>query len=565
MIRFKTENTIIYLLIIYLLGFICRFIPGIPMFISASSMFYCFAVIVWMIAIRERFITRDIRNLFYTIAVLILFLHLSQICKYNIFPNAFIQRHLWYAYYIPFTLIPLFSLTVALRIGKSTGERLHWTVYAAGAFSILLILLIMSNDLHQAVFRFKDGDLDNYNNYSRGIIYYLDLAWGYILLAGSFAASLHKSYKRIRKRYILLTLAVIMTHLLLQGLLYTNITDNLKIFGTVPFTVPMLYNMSFVFFWELGIRYGIIPSNTDYEEIFNIAGIAAQLTDTDRETVIRSAEAKDIPEQIKKSVNEVYSIDDGNRKIHLRGITGGYIYWEEDLTVINALNRELIDTTERLKEENTLLFEETRIKEENASISAVSRIYDDITERLKDKLRSIDDILKNSNAGNDKEFCHDLIRACITGAYVKRYSNITLLSKTQGDNSYGSIASKELFLALRESLEYLSLCEGIMCEAFFSLRDEKSVTSADMALKVYESLEECLETLAFTGCTAMFDMKKCDKEGIRITAEVNITDNSNRQRLIDSLGSIAEKHRIQFEENTDNAVYITIEMEASNG
>ena len=266
MIRFKTENTIIYLLIIYLLGFICRFIPGIPMFISASSMFYCFAVIVWMIAIRERFITRDIRNLFYTIAVLILFLHL------------------WYAFYIPFTMLPLFSLTVALRIGKSTGERLHWTVYAAGAFSILLILLIMSNDLHQAVFRFKDGDLDNYNNYSRGIIYYLDLAWGYILLAGSFAASLHKSYKRIRKRYILLTLAVIMTHLLLQGLLYTNITDNLKIFGTVPFTVPMLYNMSFVFFWELGIRYGIIPSNTDYEEIFNSAGIAAQLTDTDRKT-----------------------------------------------------------------------------------------------------------------------------------------------------------------------------------------------------------------------------------------------------------------------------------------
>ncbi len=134
MIRFKTENTIIYLLIIYLLGFICRFLPGTLMLINASSLFYCFAVIVWMVAIRERFITRDIRNLFYAIAILILFLHLSQICKYSVFSSPFILRHLWYAYYIPFTLIPLFSLTVALRIGKGTGEHLHRAVYAAGFF-----------------------------------------------------------------------------------------------------------------------------------------------------------------------------------------------------------------------------------------------------------------------------------------------------------------------------------------------------------------------------------------------------------------------------------------------
>ena len=222
MLKFRTENTIIYLLILYLAGLISRFTPTGVMTISLSVFFYCFAVVVWMIAIRERFITGDIRNLFYAISVLILILHLSQICKYSAFGSElFIQRLLWYTYYIPFTMIPLLSLIVSIKIGKSSDEPIHWSVIIASVFSILLILTIMTNDLHQAVFKFRDGNLDNTNDYHRSIIYYIDLAWGYILMAGSFTISIHKSYKRIRKRYILQILTVLIAHILLQGILYT--------------------------------------------------------------------------------------------------------------------------------------------------------------------------------------------------------------------------------------------------------------------------------------------------------------------------------------------------------
>ena len=389
-------------------------------------------------------------------------------------------------------------------------------------------------------------------------------------MAASCTISIHKSYKRIRKRYILLILIVFIAHILLQGILYTNIAGNLKVFGTVPFTVPMLYNMSFVLFWELGIRYGIIPSNTDYEEIFNIAGIAAQLTDTDGKTVFKSNEARNIPENIKQSTNEVFAVNDGDRKIHSRGITGGFIYWEEDVSRINSLNRELMETTDRLKEENTLLFEETRIKEENARISAVSRIYDDITERLKDRLRKIDEILGKSDITDEEGFRKDLIYACIIGAYVKRYSNMTLLSKTQGENSQGNIASKELYLAFKESLEYLSLCDGMTCEAFYNEADgDHEVTNADMALAIYEAVEECIEILAFRRCTVMFSLAVCDLNLIKVDVEVDITqghtgDDPSEQitewvkQYAERLGSCDITIRNDNEADENDTVYITI-------
>ena len=569
MLKFKTENTIIYLLLIYLVGMISRFAPIVVMLINLSVFLYCFAAVVWMIAVRERFITREIRNLFYSIAVLILFLHLSQICKYSAFNSLiWVQRYLWYFYYVPFTLIPLLSFIVSLKIGQSENARLNFWGYATAVISMLLVIIIMTNDLHQSVFEFKDGNLDNINDYHRGIIYYLDMIWGYALITGSCVISMLKSYKRIRRRYVLLIIFVLVSHLSLQGMLYTNIADNFKIFGTVPLTVPMLYNMSFIFFWELGIRYGIIPSNTDYEEIFNIAGVEVLLSDTKGRTVIKSDNARELPEHIKNSVNEFSAVNYGDYKIHLRKITGGYIYWKENVARINALNRELRDTAERLKEENTLLFEEARIKEENARISAVSRIYDDITERLMGKIQRIKDILDGSDTEDEEGFRKNLIYACIIGAYVKRYSNMTLLSKTVGDTSTGMIASKELYLAVKESLEYLSLCDGMTCEVFYNVSGKGNEAAyADMALDVYEAVERCIEILAFAKCTVMFRMTQCDLSGIEINTTINVTQQTNSNvpysEIRETLKKYADESKIcdisvRDDEDETDIVYITI-------
>ncbi len=82
-----------------------------------------FLYLVWMIAIRERFVTPRIRYLFYSIAVLLLFLHFEQTLKYDIYyDNADISRWLWYSYYIPFTLIPYISFVISLLVDKKENK-----------------------------------------------------------------------------------------------------------------------------------------------------------------------------------------------------------------------------------------------------------------------------------------------------------------------------------------------------------------------------------------------------------------------------------------------------------
>ena len=63
-------------------------------------------------------------------------------------------RYLWYGYYFPMLFIPLLCVFVALSLGRPENYRLpKWT----SLFYIpatLLLLLVLTNNLHQLVFVF---------------------------------------------------------------------------------------------------------------------------------------------------------------------------------------------------------------------------------------------------------------------------------------------------------------------------------------------------------------------------------------------------------------------------
>lgn len=81
-------------------------------------------------------------------------LALDRTVKYFFVTTAAALRYLWYCFYLPMLFIPLFAVFVAAAQGKPEDYRLpRWTqlLYVpAGA----LFLLVLTNDLHQAVFAF---------------------------------------------------------------------------------------------------------------------------------------------------------------------------------------------------------------------------------------------------------------------------------------------------------------------------------------------------------------------------------------------------------------------------
>ena len=94
-----------------------------------------------------------------------------------------------------------------------------------------------------------------------------------------------------------------------------------------------------ILIWESCIQIGLIPSNTDYEGLFQLADLDAVILDNAGNAVYRSErEPAEAGLQTKEKL------------LHSAPVRGGEIRYMEDVTEIRRMNREIAETTEFLKE-----------------------------------------------------------------------------------------------------------------------------------------------------------------------------------------------------------------------
>ena len=105
---------------------------------SDFILIYIGLAMAWGFSISRRILHRNQRRwLLLGCAMAVLWLFLRAV-KYRFFTEAAITRHLWYCYYVPQILAPLFSLFAALQIGRreddSFSSKMVSAVYPRGAF-----------------------------------------------------------------------------------------------------------------------------------------------------------------------------------------------------------------------------------------------------------------------------------------------------------------------------------------------------------------------------------------------------------------------------------------------
>ncbi|MCR4990029.1 MAG: hypothetical protein K6A38_04115 [Lachnospiraceae bacterium] len=201
--------------------------------------------------------------------------------------------------------------------------------------------------------------------------------------------------------------------------------------------------------------------------------------------------------------------------------------------------------------------EEATIKKESAKFNEVNRIYDDIASSLKGKLKNIEKIINEAENTDSPTLKKDLLRACVMGAYLKRYSNMTLLSKTTEVGS-DLIPAGELQLAIRESLEYLCLGGGKLAKVFLSCEGERLKVST--GLKLYEIFECFVEELVMSDCTLMADINKDASGNIILKLNVGIDDGDDKEAFTEACARIKVEYgmSVEFGDEDSDKVYITI-------
>ena len=188
-----------------------------------TNLIYIGLAMAWGFSISRRILHRnDRRWLLLGCAMAMLWLFLRAV-KYRFFSNDTITRHLWYGYYVPQILAPLFSLFAALQLGRREGAAFSRRWYLLFIPAALLIGGILSNDLHQMAFRSVLGAATLQADYTHGWVYYLAMAWTITLLLATGLMVYCKCRVSESRRYAWAPLCVFLGGFVLCTLSFANI------------------------------------------------------------------------------------------------------------------------------------------------------------------------------------------------------------------------------------------------------------------------------------------------------------------------------------------------------
>lgn len=440
----------------------------------------------WFISIRQRIVSKTIRRYLLWAAALIGFWLYIRTVKWMFLEDGTLCRYIWYAYYIPLILIPLFGVFIIQCIGKQQDYQLPDKIKLLYIPALLLLVLIFTNDVHQQVFGFPHGIAHYNDQYTYQIGYFLTLLWcvclglyfAVMLLVKSRAPG--KPWSR-RFPFVVLIVGVILT------ILYC--------LRVVVFDMTAVNCFLIVLLLEGSIQSGLIRSNSMYDALFSSADIDASITDQDGNICFASKLAEPItPILANRLKNE--SVIKNKKRLNRASISKGYVYWWDDISGILRDTEELEKTGRYLEEKNDLLKAELALQEKQLAISEKNRLYDRVAKDSAPQLKKLEELLNREEllkGSSDAETKKCLAHICVLCAYIKRRSNLVLLAETSS-----VIAIQELEYAFRELLDNIRLT-GTTCASVFQCsgtwQTEIAVALLDACQEVVSQQLFCMDSL----------------------------------------------------------------------
>lgn len=298
----------------------------------------------WGFTLDRRIIQKRVLHCLRLTALLMLLWLVLRTLKYHVVTGVTAARYVWYLYYLPMLFLPLLGVYIALLLGKPEEYRLPGRARLLAIIPTVLFLLVITNDLHQWAFAFKDGVPGRpvSSAFTHRLLYFVCLVWMVACITFSLVRLFRKS--RIpggaRKR---LTPFVLGCVTLLYGLLYLSGLPAVRWwFGDMNVMLCLLYAA----LYESCIRCRMIPSNTGYAELFEASTLAACIADPDGQIILRSRAAGEdmvCPREGQRLIRP-----DGMR-ISSAPIGGGYVVWQDNVRPLLELHTKLNENKAELE------------------------------------------------------------------------------------------------------------------------------------------------------------------------------------------------------------------------
>lgn len=344
-----------------------------PMLFSyLRSFIYIGLFAAWGLSVRQRIVQKQMCRFMTVTAVLLIIWMVVRSAKYFIFWQPDAVRYLWYLFYLPMLFVPMLALLIAISLGKPDEYKFPKGMSILWIISGTLLLLVLTNDLHQFVFTFpKDAAVwtDKNNGYSIG--YFIIVGWQVLC---AFAALVIMFLKcRVQKgRLHFLPIVPMLLTIVYSVLYYAGADWLLHLFGDIAAFQSVMYILTF----EFCIACGYIHSNSRYVDLF-ASSVSTSAEITDKDFTVRYAAVNTAPiskETIKKAEQSPFTM--GGLTVHTMPIDGGYAVWTEDVSALRDIKEDSKLLADELADRNKILRYEYKREAKRRKVEEQNRLYD---------------------------------------------------------------------------------------------------------------------------------------------------------------------------------------------
>lgn len=497
--------------------------------------------IAWGISIHRRIIQPQVRRYLIAISSLMVFWIIIRTIRYSLNDCVWLMRYLWYLYYLPMLLIPLLGVFVALSLGKAENFRLpKWTILLYIP-TIALLLLVLTNDLHQLVFTFPADAVVWMNDYHHAIGYFLIVIWMIFCAVEALAIMLTKCRSQHSLEVLILPFLPVIVAVIYCALWIFRVLGIFQLAWLKAFAGDMtvVFCLLFTAVLESCIQCGLIQSNTGYEELFMVSRLGAQITDQKNRVHLSSLNARKLTEEQKISAGTQPVLADKNMLIRSQPIRFGHVLWQEDIGELTEAIEQIEENCRDLAEHNGIRRENLETRKKILALQEKNRVNDLIHRETAGQIDLIDRLLTQYDREPDVGKHNRLLAgAAVVGAYIKRYGNLLLVSECMETADI-----RDLSRCFDESFMNMELL-GINC--LHTLPSGISMGTKDM-MKVYSSFETAVESCLYDLSHVWIHMRNTGSRILLHMEFVCDTDLSPVASMADAFSCEEETYRFTFD------------------
>lgn len=380
---------------------------------------YIVIVVVWLTYIVSRTLQNQVKTIFRLIGIVLLGWIIVRLIKYQL-TSSLLNRYLWYGFYIFQLALPALLLWLVWRSDKMADRPMFVKgLQALALFNGILIVFVFTNDLHNLVFQLDLKNSANASDYSYGPIFYLITIVWITELAMALITLLVKSNQLPRKTALIFPLIFCLV-LLVYAIGYIA---RIPIFWFSDYT--MVVGFLSLFFLEASLQTGLVQGNSKYSDLFAHSPLNMQIINREGQPVLASANAPKFDLKLQQAALATFPSAIQTKEDTLlfsTEIKGGYAQWQEDISSLNSLHRQIEESVKKLELTNTVLEIEEKIRRELDEEDVRVQLMTQLEELIAADLLRLSSMIEGLDSTREEPGENGRIALLL--CYIKRRSNL---------------------------------------------------------------------------------------------------------------------------------------------